>query len=646
MKIGIVENRLAAWTGYAARSVMKQIPGARWDKNNRCWTYPLAYPSALSLSVAAEHLREHLEPDEVALTWVRGEMEQWGVLAAESGKIAADEGNLGGFFAHQVQCAHWLALPGAAGGRLDTSETGSGKTRAALRAAWECWTNGETGILLVSTLVAVKYGWRNEVSEVSEALPLPDGKAWQVFSLPNGSTSDRRRKLIAEAEKANEDSGGVGVVLLVNHEQLRGHSRQSSYGDIPLKRCPKCGGVREGNEVVKESACQAHDKELNLLPYVAVVYDECHRMMNPTAQTTRAAWAIADRSPRTWGLTGTPGSRAIMENTWALSRLVYGKDWPSKSSWTKYFAETGYNSLGIWEIGQLLPAREEEFRKSYSAQSRRVLKAQVLDLPPLLRGGTLERYIEMKGEQLEVYKMMRDKLWLQVEEGEVTARNTLVQMSRLTMLANATGVPGPHYGEFIRMEIDSDGNEVPVYNAEMKLRLPSNKVDALVDMGLSGDFDGPTALQFVHPELVYLVRDKFVEKKIISHADAFGIIAGGVPEGVRAATIQRFQEGRMPFIAFTTGAGGTGITLTAAGTMVAVERPWSSIQWRQAQDRVHRIGSERHEVVSIIDLITENSVELGQLKRFNENAEALEQIVRDKDRMHDLLFGEGKGKKK
>lgn len=639
MDIEIVGDRLGARTGYAARSVLKEVPGALWSAVARCWTYPLAYPSALALGEAAKRLGETITPTAEAAEWVQAEMKAWGVLSAESARLVPETEAVEGFFPHQVQCARWLSLPGAKGGRLDTSQTGSGKTRASLRAAWECWSQGETGILLVSTLMAVKHGWRSEVAAVSGLLPLPGGQKWQVFSLPNGAAIGKRRTILAEAAAASEAAGGVGVVLLTNHEQLRTHSRLSGYGDIALRRCPKCGGVRAGEDVVTEAKCQAHDKELNKLDYVAVVYDECHRMMEPKAQLTRAAWAIADRAPRTWGLTGTPGSRSVMENTWALQRLVYGKGWPSKSSWTKYFAECGYSSLGFWEVGRLRAERSEEFQKTYSSLSRRVLKDQVLDLPPLLRGGTLERFIPMTGEQLTAYNTMRDELWLKVAEGEVTAANMLVQVGRLTMLANATGIPGPDYGKLLGYKLNAEGQSVPVYNAEMKLRMPSNKVTALVDMIASGDLDEGAVFQFVHPDLLYMLRNALVEKKVISRAEEFGVIAGDVSEAQRGMAIDRFQSGKMRYIAFTVAAGGAGITLTRAPVMVAVERPWSPIQWAQAQDRVHRIGSEIHDKVSIIDLITDNSVELRQMERFRDNSLNLEDVVRDKDRVKELLFG-------
>lgn len=639
MKVDILNvrgtDRLAVWADFSARNHLKELPGALWNAEARAWTYPLGYPSAVSLGAAAGRLRMPVEPTEQAAAWVAEAGSVWGAVTS-AGAVVAAEG-VPGFYGHQVACASWLAMDGIRG-RLDTSQTGSGKTRSALRAAWECWRKGERGILLVSTLLAVKNGWAEEIAAVADLLPL-EGAAWDARVL-SGSVS-QRRKQIAAAVEASEKAGGVGVVLIVNHEQLKTHSRLSGYGDIALSRCPACGGVREGDGVVKESACHAHEKEFNKMEFVAVVLDECHRYMNPSSQTTRAGWYLCDRAPRVWGLTGTPGSRDVMANQWALLRLVWGADWPPRSTWTAYFAQCGYDVHGFWEIGRLRPEREPEFRVGYAGLTRRILKEQVLDLPPLLRGGTLVHRIGMSGEQARVYREMADRMRLEVAEGEVTAQNALAVGTRLSMLANAVGIPGPKYGEL--EGYDKDGN--PVFNTKMELRAPSNKIDYVVDMfggvgGVNGvGLEPGTVFQAVHPVLLELLRDALVAKKIIARADDFGLIIGSASEAARTLARTRFQAGKIPYLGFTTGAGGTGITLTRASVMVALERPWSPIQYAQAQDRVHRIGSEIHETVSIIDVVTAGTVEERIIDRLAENAESMEDVLRDKDRVRGLLFG-------
>lgn len=58
------------------------------------------------------------------------------------------------------------------------------------------------------------------------------------------------------------------------------------------------------------------------------------------------------------------------------------------------------------------------------------------------------------------------------------------------------------------------------------------------------------------------------------------------------------KAGLSPVFVCTFGAGGVGLTLTAARTIILVDRPWTPGDTRQAEDRVRRIGQTR-EVRSI-----------------------------------------------
>ena len=84
----------------------------------------------------------------------------------------------------------------------------------------------------------------------------------------------------------------------------------------------------------------------------------------------------------------------------------------------------------------------------------------------------------------------------------------------------------------------------------------------------------------------------------------------------------------MPFILLTK-AGGEGITLTAASVMVRLARPWSKIDYDQAEDRVHRIGSEKHDSILYIDYMTEDTIEEGQIARLNSKTARAQEVLQD-----------------
>lgn len=74
--------------------------------------------------------------------------------------------------------------------------------------------------------------------------------------------------------------------------------------------------------------------------------------------------------------------------------------------------------------------------------------------------------------------------------------------------------------------------------------------------------------------------------------------------------MERFQRGETRVFAGTIQAGGVGITLTAASTVVFLDRNWSPALNLQAEDRLHRIGQA--ESVQVIDIMARDTVDLGR----------------------------------
>ena len=70
--------------------------------------------------------------------------------------------------------------------------------------------------------------------------------------------------------------------------------------------------------------------------------------------------------------------------------------------------------------------------------------------------------------------------------------------------------------------------------------------------------------------------------------------------------------------------------MTAADTIIFLQRSWSLIDNMQGEDRVHRIGSEVHEVINVIDIVTQDTVEETQILRLHEKQKRLEEITRDR----------------
>ena len=71
--------------------------------------------------------------------------------------------------------------------------------------------------------------------------------------------------------------------------------------------------------------------------------------------------------------------------------------------------------------------------------------------------------------------------------------------------------------------------------------------------------------------------------------------------------VQRFQAGGVPLFLISLKAGGTGLNLTAADTVIHYDPWWNPAVERQATDRAHRIG--QHKPVFVYKLIAAGTVE-------------------------------------
>jgi SNF2 family DNA or RNA helicase len=75
----------------------------------------------------------------------------------------------------------------------------------------------------------------------------------------------------------------------------------------------------------------------------------------------------------------------------------------------------------------------------------------------------------------------------------------------------------------------------------------------------------------------------------------------------RDARVTRFQEGSAPLFLISLKAGGTGLNLTAADTVIHLDPWWNPAVEEQATDRAHRMGQSRK--VTVYRLVSEGSVE-------------------------------------
>jgi SNF2 family DNA or RNA helicase len=71
-----------------------------------------------------------------------------------------------------------------------------------------------------------------------------------------------------------------------------------------------------------------------------------------------------------------------------------------------------------------------------------------------------------------------------------------------------------------------------------------------------------------------------------------------------------------------------------------LQRPWSLVDYKQAIDRVHRIGSEQHDSILITDYVTEGTIEERVIKVLETKADSFEQVVKDREQLLKALTDE------
>jgi len=76
----------------------------------------------------------------------------------------------------------------------------------------------------------------------------------------------------------------------------------------------------------------------------------------------------------------------------------------------------------------------------------------------------------------------------------------------------------------------------------------------------------------------------------------------------RATPVKRFQKGEVPLFLISLKAGGTGLNLTAADTVIHYDPWWNPAVEAQATDRAHRLGQDKP--VFVHKLIAQNTIEV------------------------------------
>lgn len=401
--------------------------------------------------------------------------------------------------------------------------------------------------------------------------------------------------------------------------------RTVAWRGIPKQRHPLAGSadvyVSSYDTARADAAPNNTNAPLLRLGPTSLVIDECHLIKTPTAVRSLAVRRIARRVSNVVALSGTPITHHPGD-LWPTLVTLAPDAWPSRARWIDRYCLTVRGDYRDEIIG-LNPARESEFRLTLLGQHRRVAKADCLDLPPKVYS---VRTVELPPAYRKAYDDMETRMIAELPDGgEISVMYTLALFTRLAQMASAAADVAE------TTTVDEAGTEHT--HQHVTLTAPSWKVDALLEV--LGERPGSPVVVFAPSrQLVALAGQR-------ATAAGFGVgyVWGKQPMAERTRTVARFQAGELDLLCATTSAGGVGLTLTAARTVVFMQRPWSLVDALQAEDRCHRIGSERHNSIEIIDIVARNTIDTRVRSVLKSKGKQLADLVQDPRIVTELLGG-------
>jgi superfamily II DNA or RNA helicase len=307
--------------------------------------------------------------------------------------------------------------------------------------------------------------------------------------------------------------------------------------------------------------------------YHTVILDEAQTIKNPKAKSTEIARALTARHRLC--LTGTPMENHLGE-LWSLFHFLMPGLLGDERQFRRLF-RTPIEKHGDPERRAALARRVAPFLL------RRTKEQVATELPPKTE---IVRPVELDGAQRDLYESIRlamhDKVRREIEKKGL-ARSQIVILDALLKLRQVCCDPR-------LLKLDS-----------AKKVKHSAKLELLMDMLPELIEEGRRVLLFSQfTSMLALIEAELKER----HID-YVLLTGDTKD--RATPIDRFQSGKVPLFLISLKAGGTGLNLTAADTVIHYDPWWNPAVERQATDRAHRIGQDK--AVFVYKLITQGTVE-------------------------------------
>jgi len=122
-----------------------------------------------------------------------------------------------------------------------------------------------------------------------------------------------------------------------------------------------------------------------------------------------------------------------------------------------------------------------------------------------------------------------------------------------------------------------------------------------------------------------------IERMLVKKDILYFYLSGKTPASERTSIVSRFNGGEGQIFLLSLKAGGTGLTLTGADTVIHYDPWWNPAVEDQATDRAYRIGQEK--VVQVFKLITRDTIEEKILKLQEKKKEMIDMVIKPGETM-------------
>ncbi|CAK0853536.1 unnamed protein product [Prorocentrum cordatum] len=390
---------------------------------------------------------------------------------------------------------------------------------------------------------------------------------------------------------------GYSVRLLTGDQDLRELELAALRRDIAQRRPVAC--VTNYEQVHRNDWLLKNSWQL-------VVVDEGHRLKNPETVLHNAMASLRCRMRLL--LTGTPLQNSVNE-LWALLHYLLPDLFTVVMDFKAWFAKPfqGVEGLNEYDI-QLDPEQEQQvIQQMHTLLSPFLLqrlKSEVLAdrLPPRVE---VDVRVPLSAWQEAAYRDLEKRTIRLLDEGAAVSsdqvNNALMQLRKIVL--------HPY--------LFQQG-----YARGQDLFRASGKLEALDRML-------PKLLRFGHKVLVFSqftslldILEDFLKWRDIVHVR----LDGQVAHEQRKARIERFNSDEsVKVFLLSARAGGLGLNLQAADTVVLFDIDWNPQNDRQAVARVHRVGQTRE--VRVVRLVTDSKVERHMEARCREKLEMEQKVL-------------------